>query len=256
MPFKLVIRGFMKETIEKHWSADASSYNKSIQKALYSEETKKPWKEIFTQVLGKDSLNLLDVGTGPGIVAFLLAELGHCVTGVDFSEEMLSNARRNNKALGLNVDFRKGDAENLPFADEAFDAVVSRYVLWTVPDPKKAIREWKRVLKPGGMVIIIDGNWYGNRTTLKRRIWHELSLLLILITEHRNPYTHEFGPELKKGLWCIETKRPDADRKLLEQNGFKDIYVKDKINQRTQTMIEHLKYGYQGDAFLITAIKS
>jgi len=245
----------MKEAIEKHWSKDAGNYNKSIQKNLYSEEMKKPWKDLFTQALGPDSLNLLDVGTGPGIVAFLLAELGHCVTGVDFSEMMLFNAKKNNEVLGYNVKFKKGDAENLPFADGTFDAVVSRYVLWTVTDPKKAIMEWKRVLKPGGKVIIIDGNWYTNKTTIKRRVWHEISLLMVLITERRNPYTHEFEPELKKGLWCIENKRPEADKVFLEQEGFKNIYIIDKIDTKSRTFLDYLKYGYQEKAFLIAGTK-
>lgn len=63
----------MKEAIEKHWSRDAGSYNKSVQTALRSEETKGPWKDIFSRVLGTSQLNILDVGTGPGSVALLLA---------------------------------------------------------------------------------------------------------------------------------------------------------------------------------------
>jgi ubiquinone/menaquinone biosynthesis C-methylase UbiE len=80
----------MKEAIERHWSSDANNYNKSIKITLKSEETKRHWQEIFTEALGKGRLKVLDVGTGPGIVAFLLAELGHDVTGVDFSQGMIS----------------------------------------------------------------------------------------------------------------------------------------------------------------------
>ena len=245
----------MKEAIEKHWSRDAGSYNKSVQTALRSEETKGPWKDIFSRVLGTSQLNILDVGTGPGSVALLLAEMGHRVTGVDFSEAMLENAIRNNTALGLDVDFKKGDAENLPFANGTFDAVVNRFVLWTVPDPKKAIREWKRVLKPGGKLVIIDGNWYDNRNTLKRRIWRELSLPLVMITERRNPYTHKFGPELKKGIWCLGVERPEADKIFLEEESFRDIYLIEEINTKRPTLFEYLKYGYQEKAFLIAGSK-
>ena len=80
----------------------------------------------------------------------MLSELGHDVTGVDFSDEMLGAARRNAKTYGLDVDFKKGDAESLPFENSTFDAVVNRYVLWTVPGPERALKEWTRVLKPGG----------------------------------------------------------------------------------------------------------
>jgi ubiquinone/menaquinone biosynthesis C-methylase UbiE len=245
----------MKKAIERHWSRDANNYNKSIKTTLKSVEAKRHWQEIFADALGKDRLKILDAGTGPGIVAFLLAELGHDVTGVDFSEGMLRNALKNKESLGLPVDFRIGDAEKLPFDDNAFDAVVSRYVLWTVADPLKAMLEWKRVLKPGGKVVIVDGNWHHGENTIKRRAWHTLSLILIAITERKNPLTHEFSAELKKDLWSLKVERPDADRKFLEQSGFRKIRLKEGISTRTQTALEYLKSGYMEDAFLISAIK-
>jgi ubiquinone/menaquinone biosynthesis C-methylase UbiE len=245
----------MKEAIERHWSRDANNYNKSIKITLKSEETKRHWQEVFTDALRKDHLKILDVGTGPGIVAFLLAELGHDVTGVDFSQVMLRNALKNKQALGLPVDFKIGDAEKLPFDDNTFDAVVSRYVLWTVTDPMKAMLEWKRVLKPGGKVVIVDGNWHHGENTIKRRAWHTLSLVLIAVTERKNPLTHEFSPDLKKDLWSLKVKRPDADRRFLEQSGFKKICLKEGISTRNRTVLEYLKSGYMEDAFLISAIK-
>lgn len=246
----------MKEALRNFWSSDADSYNKAIKSTLHSVNLKKSWQEIFTEVLGDNKLKILDVGTGPGIVALMLAELGHDVTGVDLSEDMLKNALKNRDALSISVDFRKGDAEHLPFNDESFDAVVNRYVLWTVPDPKTAISEWNRVLKPGGKIVIIDGNWYANENSIKRKLWHAFSLVLVILTERKNPLTSNLDPKLKNKLWSIKASRPDADRRFLEQRGFKDIYVMDKINRRTKNLLEHLKYGYQGDTFLITATKT
>lgn len=245
----------MIEAIQKHWSRDAKSYAKAVRSTLDSKKARSSWQELFTDALGGGKLKVLDVGTGPGIVALMLAELGHDVTAVDFSEEMLAAARKNARACNLDVKFKKGDAEKLPFARESFDAVVSRYVLWTVPDPEKAISEWKRVLKPGGKVVIVDGNWYSNENSIKRRAWHALSVLLVAITERKNPLTHEFDDELKSKLWSIKAKRPDADRKMLEKMGFQDIRVNEGINRRALTKIEYLKYGYQGDAFMISGTK-
>jgi len=147
----------MKEYIKRYWSDDAGNYNKSIQTLMRSQRSKAKWQDLFIEVMGRDKLKVLDVGTGPGIISLLLAELGHSVTGVDFSSEMLANAKNNAAAFGLSVRFEKGDAENLPFAPDSFDAVVNRYVLWTVTNPNKAISEWRRVIKPGGRVVIIDG---------------------------------------------------------------------------------------------------
>ena len=153
---------------------------------------------------------------GPGIVAFMISELGHDVTGVDLSEGMIKNALKNREANGLKVDFKRGDAESLPFDDRSFDAVVSRYVLWTVTDPKKALSEWNRVLKPGGRVVIVDGDWMKNKNSLKKKAWHTLSLALIAVTERKNPLTHEFKPELRDKMWSSNVRRPDADLEYLK----------------------------------------
>ena len=244
----------MKKIINKYWSKGADSYNKYVRREMQSRREKKAWQEIFTEVLGKERLNLLDVGTGPGIVAFLLAELGHDVTGVDLSEEMLRKAMENATHFDLPVEFKQGDAENLPFTDESFDAVVNRYVLWTLPNPEKAIADWTRVLKSGGKIVIVDGNWslYID-SSLKRRIWHYLAMLLILITEQR--WDRDLDADVKNKLWSTHTKRPDADIEILENVGFSDVRVMNGINRRTQTYFDRLKNGYYGDTFLVIGVK-
>ena len=121
-----------------------------------------------SHVRGKDP-RALDVGTGPGQLAFYLAQEGFKVTGIDISPAMISRARLKADELGLCVDFRTGDAENLPFEDNAFDVVVTRNLVWTLPHPEAAVKEWRRVLKPGGRIIISDGYW---RNTTWSRIHH------------------------------------------------------------------------------------
>ena len=246
----------MKEIINEYWSNGAGSYNKSVRRSLHSKREKTAWQEIFTEALGKEKLNILDVGTGPGIVAFLLSELGHDVTGVDLSKEMLRNASENAARFNIPVEFRHGDAENMPFEDESFDAVINRAVLWTISNPEKAIAEWWRVLKPGGKLVIVDGNWYLNiDSSLKRKAWRYLAMPLVLITERRNPLDIGFDTVVKNKLWSSHKKRPDADIEILENLGFSDIHIMDAINHRTQTYFDHLKNGYYGDTFLLTGIK-
>jgi ubiquinone/menaquinone biosynthesis C-methylase UbiE len=108
-------------------------------------------------------LKVLDVGTGAGFLALLFAEMGHEVTGVDLSAGMLEKAKHNAEHMGLEVDFFYGDAENLPFEDSSFDLVVNKFLLWTLPQPSHAVREWRRVLKPGGRIFAIDGDWFDPR---------------------------------------------------------------------------------------------
>ena len=79
------------------------------------------------------------------------------VTGLDFTDEMIHKAQRNNKMMGYeNVEFVKGDIEQIPLPDDSYHVVISNCVLNLVPDKQKAFSEIKRVLKPGGHFCVSD----------------------------------------------------------------------------------------------------
>lgn len=100
---------------------------------------------------------VLDVAAGPGVISAAVARHASSVTVFDATEAMIAKARARCEAAGLgNVDFRIGDAHHLPFADDAFDGVVSRLAVHHFADPGRAIREMARVLKPGGVLVIAD----------------------------------------------------------------------------------------------------
>ena len=103
---------------------------------------------------------VLDVGTGPGFFAILLAERGYEVTAVDYTASMLEEARYNAGRLGRSIRFFRMNAEQLAFADGYFDVVVTRNLTWNLPHPDKAYGEWRRVLKRGGLLLNFDANWY------------------------------------------------------------------------------------------------
>ena len=95
---------------------------------------------------------VLDVGCGTGVVAVTAARLGARVTGLDLTPELLERARENAQIAGVDVDWREGDVEELPFGDGAFDVVVSQYGHMFAPRPDVAVAEMLRVLKPGGTI--------------------------------------------------------------------------------------------------------
>lgn len=104
--------------------------------------------------------HVLDLGSGAGNDCFvaraITGENGH-VTGLDFTDEMLLRAEENRKKLGYsNVDFVRGDIEDMPLPDNHYDVVLSNCVLNLVPDKVKAFSEIMRVLKPGGHFCISD----------------------------------------------------------------------------------------------------
>jgi len=78
------------------------------------------------------------------------------VTGIELSPAMLAIARQRAADLGRDADLQEGDAERLPFADASFDTVVCALSLCTIPDPATAIGEMKRVLAPGGRLLLLD----------------------------------------------------------------------------------------------------
>ena len=110
--------------------------------------------------------HVLDLGSGAGNDCFvaraIVGETGK-VTGLDFTDAMFAKAIENNKKLGFtNVEFVKGDIEEMPLPDNSFDVVVSNCVLNLVPDKNKAFAQIMRVLKPGGHFcvsdVVINGN--------------------------------------------------------------------------------------------------
>jgi demethylmenaquinone methyltransferase / 2-methoxy-6-polyprenyl-1,4-benzoquinol methylase len=96
---------------------------------------------------------VLDVATGTGLVASELAERRASVVGLDQSEEMLAVAR---ERLGDRVTFVEGQAERLPFADAAFDALTFTYLLRYVDDRAATMRELARVVRPGGRIGMVE----------------------------------------------------------------------------------------------------
>ncbi|MCE0483524.1 MAG: class I SAM-dependent methyltransferase [Methylacidiphilales bacterium] len=97
----------------------------------------------------------LDLGTGPGTIAQLWAELGYFSTGIDFSPGMLEAGRAAAANRGLAVDFQEGDAEAPPFVHRRFDVISSRFVLFTLPHPGYAVRRWVELLRTGGTIVLI-----------------------------------------------------------------------------------------------------
>ena len=102
-------------------------------------------------------LRVCEVGTGTGILALELARLGVAVVAVDHSQAMLDATAAKLQAAGVQgVELRRGDAADLPLEEASVDAAFAHMVLHYLPSPAEALAEMGRVVKPGGLVVIVD----------------------------------------------------------------------------------------------------
>ncbi|MEL4164282.1 class I SAM-dependent methyltransferase [Corynebacterium bovis] len=150
--------------LDRYWSGRATAYTDRQRRDARAASDLRVWTDRWSRVLPGPPGRVLDVGTGSGYLAFLLADLGYDVTGIDMSRGMLAVARDRVREAA------DGDARAPRFVEDdavaparvrgPFDAVVGRYVLWTLRDPVAAVRRWMTLLAPGGTVACADAAWY------------------------------------------------------------------------------------------------
>jgi SAM-dependent methyltransferase len=149
----------VKAVVFRHWGGRAATYDEAPNHAIHDEVQRAAWTERLRTWTGPTPLDVLDVGCGTGFLALQCAALGHRVVGLDATAEMLKLARAKADRAGLHVDLRRGDAEAVPFEAGRFNLVIERHVLWTLPEPARALTDWRRVLRRGGRLVLIEGHW-------------------------------------------------------------------------------------------------
>lgn len=240
-----------KKEIASCWNGNAESYDSRYGHGLKSTAEEIAWKEMLRKLTGETPLDILDVGTGTGFLAILLAELGHKVTGIDLSEGMMVKGKEKATAKNLQIQFLLGDAENLPkeFAGK-FDMVINRHLLWTLLEPEKSLAEWNRVLKPGGRVAIIDGNWAEQSSSAKVRKF--LGRVVIMLTEFTNPWKQKRGysDELQQMLPMRQGDNRNKTVDILKSCGYDEIEVTylteiDRVESKSMPLGQRLANYYR-----------
>ena len=214
----------MEQRVKKYWTQRSHDFG-IVRKNELENEMGQRWLHEIQRFLPEGrNLNILDVGTGTGFFAVLLAQEGHRVQGIDLTPAMLEEAAALTRARRLDIVFRHMDAQSLSYDDESFDVVISRNLTWTLPNPEKAYQEWFRVLRPGGVLLNFDAN-YG------QHIRSESTQNASVAAD--SPYGHvgvtcemaRENADITLSMNISREIRPAWDQKVLTQIGFHSCHV-------------------------------
>ncbi|MEZ2223676.1 methyltransferase domain-containing protein [Rhizobium sp. RCC_161_2] len=221
----------LRDEIKAYWSIRAETFDSQPGHEIFSEEERAAWQALLRRHLGDGAGQAaLDLACGTAVVSHLLDDLGYRVTGMDWAEPMLERARAKAKARGRSIRFLMGDAENTMEPDGAYDVVINRHLVWTLVDPLAAFKEWHRVLKPGGKLLVIDGDFVS--TTLVAKITGRLAALMACLRGRNARPQNGPGAALAEThrsilsrVYFSEGARAEAVADLLKAAGFSSVII-------------------------------
>jgi SAM-dependent methyltransferase len=139
------------------WDAEAPGFDTEPDHGLRDPATRAAWRALLLAVLPPAPAAVADLGCGTGTLSRLLADEGYALDAVDFSPAMVAAAAV--KLEGVGVLPRLGDSADPGLTDRSLDVVLCRHVLWALPDPAAALARWVAALRPGGRLVLVEGDW-------------------------------------------------------------------------------------------------
>lgn len=223
----------LNDSIKNYWEGEAAGYSEGVKSELHG-PTRAAWKKLVLDYAPiNDYMEILDVGTGPGFFPIVLGEEGHHVTGIDITENMIREAKQNIAAAGQKAELMTMDCQQLAFEENTFDMVICRNLTWTLDDPKKAYREWLRVLKPGGRLLVFDACWYLHffDEEKKKIYWaHDEAMKRKYGRGIHNHTDMETGYDLSGKLFMSNKERPVWDMNYMLEIGFAKVFATKDIS--------------------------
>ena len=150
----------MRDTDRDFWDEQAATFDDEPDHGLGNDRTREAWRDLLVKHLPPAPADIVDLGCGTGTLSVLLAREGFRLRGLDFAGSMVAAAESKAASAGVDVAFAQGDAAEPPYKAGSCDVVLSRHVLWALPDPARALARWVGLLRPGGRLVLIEGQWF------------------------------------------------------------------------------------------------
>ena len=205
----------------RYFESNAENWDKI--RSLHTSET--DVEKLMLEIIGDDQVsNYLDIGTGTGRILELIAQNAKRAVGIDMSHEMLAIARNKMETAGhSHVQVRHGDLYTLPLDDASIDLITIHQVLHFLDDPAAAIAEARRVLMPGGRIVIVDFAPHDleflreeqahHRLGIKQDQMHDWAIETHLVISRHETLPPDFDIDrgLTVSLWLLEAPFRDPD---------------------------------------------
>jgi len=143
-----------------YWDSQADTFDEQPDHGLRDPGVRQAWQRLLLAHLPAAPAAVADIGCGTGSLSVLLAGAGYAVTGLDSAPKMIRAARAKAAAARVSTRFVTSDAASPALPEGSFNVVLSRHVLWAMPDVDEALAAWVRLLQPGGMLMLIEGRWH------------------------------------------------------------------------------------------------
>ncbi|HIU17435.1 MAG TPA: class I SAM-dependent methyltransferase [Candidatus Avidesulfovibrio excrementigallinarum] len=244
--------------LREYWSGRVAAYSSVNEDELLHEQGR-VWEALLRENLpAQPGLKVLDAGCGPGFFSILMARGGHDVTAVDCSASMLDATLANVGRFCPDRRVRTAamDVQQLALPDKSFDVVLSRNVTWNLEHPEAAYAEWLRVLRPGGVLLNFDANWYAYLFDEVAAAGREQDLQAVREQGYEldEEQTDDSLRDVFEALPLGRNRRPEWDCQCLEALGYREVTFRMPLPEGIMNEYYRTLYAHT-PMFLIRGIK-